>query len=60
MPPYEWIAPFRSSRAPSEVITTGTLCLTHMAMSSSSRLLLLWTIWLTANGAEGASGLALS
>ena len=30
MPPYEWMASFTSCRAPSEVMTTGTLCLTHL------------------------------
>ena len=37
----------------------GTLYLTHMAMSCSSRSLLLCTIWLMAKGAAGRSGFAL-
>src|SRR3954469_17060684 len=41
-------------------MTTGTLCFSQTARSCSSRLLDLCTIWLTANGADGRSGLALS
>ena len=36
----------------------GTLYFTHMAMSYSSRSLLLCTIWLMAKGAAGLSGCA--
>ena len=42
------------------VIIIGTLCFSHTARSCSSRLLDLCTIWLTANGADGRSGCALS
>src|SRR5256885_13192539 len=42
------------------VMTMGTLYLAHICMSCSSRSLLLCTIWLMANGAEGRSGWALS
>ena len=38
-------------------MTTGTFHLTVSSRSSSSRLFDLWTIWLTANGAAGASGM---
>src|SRR5258705_10550518 len=60
MPPQLCAAWLSSSRAPSEVMTTGTLCFSQTARSCSSRLLDLCTIWLTANGADGRSGLALS
>jgi hypothetical protein len=46
--------------APSEVITIGTRHLAQVAMSCSSRVLERWTIWLTAKGAAGRSGLARS
>ena len=39
---------------------TGTLCFTTIAMSWSRRSFDLCTIWLTANGAAGRSGCALS
>src|SRR5580704_10449398 len=41
-------------------MTSGAFHLTVIAMSSSSRALDLWTIWLTANGAAGRSGCARS
>ena len=59
-PPQPCTAWFTSSRAPSEVMTIGTLYLAHNCMSCSSRSLLLCTIWLMANGAAGSSGCALS
>ena len=37
-----------STRAPSEVITIGTFHLAQVAISSCSRALERWTIWLTA------------
>ena len=43
-PPQPCTAALTSSRAPSEVITIGTLYFAHSSMSCSSRLLLLWTI----------------
>src|SRR6266567_1831318 len=60
MQPQPWAAWLSSSRAPSEVIIIGTLCFSHSARSCSRRLLDLCTIWLTANGADGRSGCALS
>jgi hypothetical protein len=36
----------------------GTRCLTHTSRSCCRRVLLVWTIWLTAKGATFASGLA--
>src|ERR1700744_2943404 len=60
MPPQPCAAWFSSSRAPSEVMIIGTLCFSHSARSCSSRLLERCTIWLTANGADGRSGCALS
>src|SRR6185437_13729394 len=49
-----------SSRAPSEVMTTGALYFTQSSRSCSSLSFDLCTIWLTANGAEGDSGWARS
>src|SRR5690242_9246377 len=60
MPPQLCAAWLRSSRAPSEVISIGTLYFSQTARSASSRLLDLCTIWLTANGADRRSGCALS
>src|SRR5689334_16726242 len=60
MPPQLCAAWFRSSRAPSEVISIGTLYFSQTARSASSRLLDLCTIWFTANGADRRSGCALS
>ena len=37
--PQEWAASFTSTRAPSDVIQIGTLCLTHISRSRSSRVL---------------------
>ncbi len=59
-PPQPCTAALTSSRAPREVITTGTLYLAQRATSSSRRLLVLWTIWFTAKGAAGISGWARS
>src|SRR5438094_908112 len=58
-PPQPCTASLTSVRAPSEVITIGTLYFAHICMSCSSRSLLLCTIWLTANGAAGLCGCAL-
>jgi hypothetical protein len=60
MPPQACTASLTSVRAPSEVITTGTLYFAQTCMSCSSRSLLLCTIWLIANGAAFASGCARS
>ena len=38
-------------------MTIGTFHLAQATMSSSNRSLERWTIWLTANGAAGASGM---
>eukprot|EP00967_Tisochrysis_lutea_P145775 scaffold274111_cov36-Tisochrysis_lutea.AAC.3 len=59
-PPYECTAALTSSLAPSDVITSGTSCLTHASRSCCSLSLERWTIWLTANGAAGACGCAAS
>ena len=58
MPPQPCTASLTSVRAPSEVMTIGTLYFAHICMSCSSRSLLLCTIWLIANGAAGRSGWA--
>src|SRR5882762_10117231 len=60
MPPQPWTAWLRSSRAPSDEMIIGTLCFSHSARSCSSRLFERCTIWLTANGADGRPGCALS
>src|SRR6266496_4139566 len=60
MQPQPCAAWLSSSRAPSEVIIIGTLCFSQTARSCSSRLFDRCTIWLTANGADGRSGCALS
>ncbi len=56
MPPQECTASLMSVRAPSEVMTIGTLYLAQTCMSCSSRSLVLCTIWLIANGADFAAG----
>src|SRR5215475_11242482 len=60
MPPQLCAAWFKSSRAPSEVISIGTLYFSQTARSASRRLLDLCTIWFTANGADRRLGFALS
>ena len=54
------MAAFTSSRAPSEVMTTGTRYFTHNSTSCISRSLERWTIWLTANGASASPSSAVS
>ena len=58
IPPQFFTAWNTSSRAPSEVMTSGTCHFSHTCMSSSSRAFERWTIWLTAKGAAGRSGLS--
>src|SRR5438270_712828 len=60
MPPQPCTASFTSGRAPREVMTMGTRYFAHTDMSWSSRSLLLCTIWLIANGADGWPGCARS
>ena len=57
IPPQPWTASLSSSRAPSEVMTIGTFHLAQVAMSCSKRSFERWTIWLTANGADGRVGM---
>mmetsp|Transcript_5073 Transcript_5073/g.15026 ORF Transcript_5073/g.15026 Transcript_5073/m.15026 type:complete len:234 (-) Transcript_5073:858-1559(-) len=58
-PPYECTASLISGRAPSDVMTMGTSCLTQISMSSMSRPLDRCTIWFTANGASLGPSAAL-
>ena len=56
MPPYSCTRGTMSVGALSDVMTIGTLCAITTSVSSSSRLLALLTIRLTANGATFRSG----
>src|SRR5258708_1498708 len=60
MPPQPWTAWLSSSRAPSDEMIIGTLCFSHSARAGAGRLFERCTIWLTANGADGGPGCALS
>eukprot|EP01139_Manchomonas_bermudensis_P026974 Amastigsp_a854704_5.p2 type:complete len:141 gc:universal Amastigsp_a854704_5:295-717(+) len=58
-PPYEWICATRSGTAPSEVMTSGTRCLTVTARSASRRGFDLCTMRFTPKGALRSGALSI-